>query len=236
MIPISDDNPVQRTPFVTWLLIAACVVVFVWEFLLGREMDGALNVLGFIPASLHDPSSAPSRALGIPPVATIVISMFLHGSVLHIAGNMLYLWIFGNNIEDAMGHVRFIVFYLAAGVAAALSMAYADPLSHVPMVGASGAISGVLAAYLLLYPRARVTVVIPLGILFWPLRVSAAAVVGLWFLTQLALAAVSDPTKPGVAWWAHVGGLAAGLALTPLFKLADVPYFGPSPRHRGPWS
>src|SRR5689334_7270900 len=144
MIPISDDNPVQRTPFVTWLLIFACVLAFVWEFLLGREMDTVLNVLGFIPASLHDPSSSPSRALGIPPIATIVTSMFLHGSVLHIAGNMLYLWIFGNNIEDAMGHFRYIVFYLASGFAAALFMAYVDPVSHVPMVGASGAISGVL--------------------------------------------------------------------------------------------
>ena len=236
MIPISDDNPVQRTPFVTWLLIGGCVLVYVWEFLLGREMDGALNVLGFIPASLHDPSAAPSEALGIPPFGTIFISMFLHGSVLHLAGNMLYLWIFGNNIEDAMGHFRFIVFYLVSGVAAALSMAYVDPLSHVPMVGASGAISGVLAAYILLYPRARVTVVVPLGIIFWPFRVNAAVVVGLWFLTQLALAAVSDPTKPGVAWWAHVGGFAAGLVLTPLFKAADVPYFGPVPRRRGPWS
>ena len=237
MIPISDDNPAQITPVVTWLIIAACVIVYVWEFLLGRDMDAALNVLGFIPASLHDPSSAPSAILGIPPFVTIFISMFLHGSVLHLAGNMLYLWIFGNNIEDAMGHFRFIVFYLVCGVVAALAMAYVDPISHVPMVGASGAISGVLAAYLLLYPRAPVTVVIPLGIVFWPFRVSAAAVVGLWFLTQLALAAFSDPSKPGVAWWAHVGGFAAGLVLTPLLKSSEVPYFGPlARRRRGPWS
>jgi membrane associated rhomboid family serine protease len=148
---------------------------------------------------------------------------------------MLYLWIFGNNIEDAMGHVRFVVFYLASGVVAALTMAYMDPLSAVPMVGASGAISGVLAAYVLLYPRARVTVVIPLGIVFWPFRVSAAWVVGLWFVTQLLLAAMTDPSKPGVAWWAHVGGFIAGLALTPLFKESDVPYFGPVAR-RGPWN
>jgi membrane associated rhomboid family serine protease len=235
MIPISDDNPVRLTPFVTWLLILTCVLVYVWEFLLGRDMEAALNVLGFTPASLSGGNFAPSEALGIPPFATIFISMFLHGSILHLAGNMLYLWIFGNNIEDAMGHFRFIVFYLVSGVIAALTMAYMDPTSRVPMVGASGAISGVLAAYILLYPRARVTVVIPLGIVFWPFRVSAAWVVGLWFLTQLALAAMTDPSKPGVAWWAHVGGFAAGLALTPLFKASDVPYFGPVSR-RGPWN
>jgi membrane associated rhomboid family serine protease len=235
MIPISDDNPMQLTPVVTWLLILACCLVFVWEFLLGRDMDAALNILGFVPATLYGHAPPPSAALGIPPFATIFSSMFLHGSILHLAGNMLYLWIFGNNIEDAMGHLRFLAFYLICGVAAALSMAYVDPASRVPMVGASGAISGVLAAYILLYPRARVTVIVPLGILFWPFRVSAAWVVGLWFVTQLVLAAFSDPSKPGVAWWAHVGGFAAGLALTPVFKSAGVPYFGP-PSRRGPWS
>jgi membrane associated rhomboid family serine protease len=235
MIPISDDNPVRLTPFVTWLLIATCILVYVWEFQLGRDMDAALNVLGFVPATLQGHGSAPSEALGIPPFATIFISMFLHGSVLHLAGNMLYLWIFGNNIEDAMGHLRFIVFYLISGVAAALTMAYVDPASRVPMVGASGAISGVLAGYILLYPRALVTVIIPLGIIFWPFRISAVWVVGLWFITQLVLAAMSDPSKPGVAWWAHIGGFAAGLVLTPLFKSASVPYFGPYVR-RGPWT
>jgi membrane associated rhomboid family serine protease len=234
MIPISDDNPVRLTPYVTWLLILSCTLVFVWEFTLGQELNAALNALGFTPASLSSRGAAPSESLGIPPFATIFISMFLHGSLLHLGGNMLYLWIFGNNIEDAMGHLRFILFYLISGVAAALTMAYMDPGSHVPMVGASGAISGVLAAYVLLYPRARVTVIIPLGIVFWPFRISAVWVVGLWFVTQLFLAALSDPSKPGVAWWAHVGGFAVGLVLTPLFKSAAVPYFGPVIR-RGPW-
>lgn len=234
MIPISDDNPVKLTPVITWALILACVFVYGWEFSLGKSMDSALGILGFTPAALMHPQSAPSELMGVPPIATIFIAMFLHGSILHLAGNMLYLWIFGNNIEDAMGHTRFTLFYLVCGAAAALTMAFMDPVSKVPMVGASGAISGVLGAYMLLYPRARVTVIIPLGIIFYPFRISAVWVVGLWFLTQLLTAALTDPAQPGVAWWAHVGGFLAGLLLTPLLKSSDVPYFGPVFR-RGPW-
>jgi membrane associated rhomboid family serine protease len=236
MIPISDDNPVRLTPFVTWALILACVFVYGWEISLGgRGMDSALNVLGFTPGTLLRSQSAPSELMGVPPVATIFIAMFLHGSILHLAGNMLYLWIFGNNIEDAMGHLRFILFYFISGVAAAMTMAFMDPASSVPMIGASGAISGVLGAYMLLYPRARVTVILPLGIIFYPFRIAAVWVVGLWFLTQLVTAALTNPNQPGVAWWAHVGGFLAGLVLTPLLKSSGVPYFGPVYR-RGPWN
>jgi|SRR5579871_254644 len=234
MIPISDDNPARTAPVVNWLIIISCVLVYVWEVRLGRQMNAALDLLGFTPSALLGHGDAPSMALGVPPFATIFISMFLHGSILHVGGNMLYLWIFGHNMEYAMGHVRYLVFYLACGLVAALTMTYADPHSTVPMVGASGAISGVLAAYILLYPRAHITVIIPLGIIFWPFRISAVWVVGLWFLTQLVTAALTDPTQPGVAWWAHVGGFAAGLVLTPAFKLSRVPYFGPVMR-RGPW-
>ncbi len=232
MIPISDDNPVRTTPFLTWGLIALCVAVYLWEVSLGRSMDAALGILGFTPSVLFGTQTAPPALVAVPAIATIFISMFLHGGVLHLAGNMLYLWIFGNNIEDAMGHTRFILFYFVCGVAAALAMAFTDPASTVPMVGASGAISGVLGAYVLLYPRARVHVIIPLGIIFYPLWVRAVWVVGLWFVTQLAMAAFSDPSKPGVAFWAHVGGFAAGLVLTPILKSRDIPYFGP---RRGPW-
>ncbi|MBV9330530.1 MAG: rhomboid family intramembrane serine protease [Alphaproteobacteria bacterium] len=235
MIPISDDNPVRRPAVMTWLIIIACALVYAWEFSLGRGMNAALDLLGFVPAALTQAGPAPSAVLGVPAGLTILISMFLHGSILHLAGNMLYLWIFGNNIEDAFGHIRFTLFYLLSGVAAAFSMVLVDPGSHVPMVGASGAISGVLAAYILVFPRVRVTVIIPLGIIFWPFRVSAIWVVGLWFATQLFAAAVSNPDAPGVAWWAHVGGFGAGLLLTPLFKPAKVPWFGPKIR-RGPWN
>jgi len=146
---------------------------------------------------------------------------------------MLYLWIFGNNIEDAMGHVRFIFFYFICGVAAALTMAFMDPVSTQPMVGASGAISGVLAAYMLLYPRARVTVIIPWLLILYPFRINAMWVVGVWFAMQLL--SLTGPDTSGIAWWAHVGGFTAGLALTPFFKSSGVPFFGPRIT-RGPWS
>jgi membrane associated rhomboid family serine protease len=234
MIPISDDNPTRLTPIITWALIALCVLVYLWERAQGREMDAAIMVLGFIPASLFGHRVVVPGFESYPAVETIFSSMFMHGSILHIAGNMLYLWIFGNNIEDAMGHLRFLFFYLVCGVAAALTLAYIDPASRVPMVGASGAISGVLAAYVLLFPRARVTVILPLGLIFIPFAISAFWVVGFWFVFQVFSAFVSDPNQPGVAWWAHVGGFAAGLVLTPFLKTSDFALFGQVKR-RGPW-
>ena len=236
MIPISDDNPVEHTPFINWLLIGLCVAAFGWEFSLGEKgMDAALGVLGFTPAAYSGDISAPSEVLGLPAYATIFTSMFLHGGFLHLIGNMLYLWIFGNNIEEAMGHTRYALFYLVCGVLAALTMDVIDPHSQVPMIGASGAISGVLGAYMLLYPRARVHVIIPLGIIFYPLWIRAVWVVGIWFAMQLASAAFTDPSQPGTAFWAHVGGFAAGLILTPFLKSHDVRFFGPF-APRGPWS
>jgi membrane associated rhomboid family serine protease len=234
MIPISDDNPTRLTPVITWALILACIAVYVWEHSLGRQMDAALLVFGFTPASLFM-GYAPVSGMGqVPAGLTILTSMFLHGSILHIAGNMLYLWIFGNNVEDAMGHLRFFLFYLVCGVVAALTLAYMDPASRIPMVGASGAISGVLAGYVLLFPRARVTVIVPLGIIFYPFRIAAVWVVGFWFLVQLLSAAATHPNQPGVAWWAHVGGFAMGALLTPFFKTSDFRLFG-QVRRRGPW-
>ncbi|MEI9930909.1 MAG: rhomboid family intramembrane serine protease [Rhizomicrobium sp.] len=197
----------------TWLLVAACVAAFVWELSLGqRGMDTALAVLGFTPDTLSG-ADAPSEAIGVPSYATIFISMFLHGGFLHLGGNMLYLWIFGNNIEEAMGHARYTLFYFVCGFFAALMMVFIDPHSHVPMIGASGAISGVLGAYMLLYPRARVHVIIPLGIIFYPIWIRAVWVVGIWFGMQLLSAALTDPSQPGTAFWAHVGGFCAGLVL-----------------------
>lgn len=234
MIPISDDNPARLTPFVTWAIIALCIVAYLWERSLGREMNVAVAVLGFTPVSLFGHGAASTDNAQYPVMVTILASMFLHGGILHLAGNMLYLWIFGNNVEDAMGHTRFVLFYLVCGIAAALTLAYVDPGSRIPMVGASGAISGVLAAYVLLFPRVRVTVIVPLGIIFYPLAISAVWVVGFWFLLQLFSAVLSDPNQPGVAWWAHVGGFGAGLILTPILKSAEFPLFGRG-RRRGPW-
>lgn len=224
MIPISDDNPTTHRAYVNWTIIAACVAIYLWELLLSGQMNADINRLGFVPARLFAPMSPADKHIA--PVASIFTAMFVHGGLLHIAGNMLYLAIFGNNIEEAMGHVRYFVFYLLCGAAAALTLAFMDPQASIPMIGASGAISGVLGAYVLLYPRARVTVIVPLGIILWPFTLSAVWVVGLWFLLQLVSAVLTDPAQPGVAWWAHVGGFAMGLMLTPLFKSRAVPLFG----------
>ena len=230
MIPISDENPSRRTPVVTWTLIVACIAVFFWQLSVPEESSEAvIRGLGFTPRIFF------ARGFGedadIRPWITLITSMFLHGGLLHLGGNMLYLWIFGNNVEDALGHGRYLIFYCACGVAAALSQAASDPLGVFPMVGASGAISGVLGAYVLIFPRHRVTVIIPLGVLLYPTKISSIYVVGFWFVLQLVSAAMADPSTPGVAWLAHVGGFVAGAALTPL--LSQFPLFG---RHlRGPW-
>ncbi len=234
MIPFSDDNPVRITPYVNWLLIGLCVAAFAGEFALGSKGDNVVNLLGFAPATLLHADSAHALVPVYPAALTIFTSMFLHGGLMHLGGNMLYLWVFGNNVEDAMGHVRYLLFYLVCGVAAALTMAFVSPYSLVPIVGASGAISGVLGAYVLLYPRAKVRVLIPWGIvIFYPFRIGAMWVVGFWFALQLFNAVMSDATQPGVAWWAHVGGFVIGLALTPILKSGDVALFG-EPK-RGPW-
>lgn len=235
MIPISDDNPARLTPIFTWIIVALCVVVYIWEERLGLDMSDAFNAFGFVPKALMSPQFVSQDDIPhLPATATIVTSMFLHGGVWHLIGNMIYLLIFGNNIEDAMGHARFLLFYLLSGVAAAMSMAFMDPASSIPMVGASGAISGVLGAYMLIYPKAKVTVIVPIGIIFYPFRIAAVWVVGAWFAMQLLSAATSTPDSPGVAWWAHVGGFLAGMALTPFLKSSKIRYFGPHIR-KGPW-
>ncbi len=218
MIPIGDDNPARLTPVVTWFIVLACIATFLWQSSLGQEGgEAAIYAFGFTPRVFFNRSSSG-------PWLTVFTSMFMHGGLLHLGGNMLYLWIFGNNVEDAMGHLRFVAFYLAAGVAAIFVQAFAEPDAAVPMVGASGAISGVLAAYVLIYPRARIRVIIPLGFLLYPTKISAIYVVGFWFILQLFSALTAQPGMAGTAWWAHIGGFAAGIALTPL--LSDFPLFG----------
>jgi len=222
MIPLRDDNPSRTTPVVTIGLIGACVLVFLWQFSLGAQGgERAIYAFGLIPAVLFDRVDLPGGVAVIPPVMTVLTSMFMHGGFMHVAGNMLYLWIFGDNVEDSMGHGRFVVFYLLCGIAAALSQAVPNPLSQVPMVGASGAISGVLGAYLLLYPYARVLVIIPIGFVYTA-RLSAALVLALWFGLQLLNQLMTPPDAAGVAFRAHIGGFVAGMALIPLFKRRDV--------------
>ena len=186
MIPLHDDNPTEIFPYVTVTFIVACALVFLWQFSVGPEAQRVIIVaLGFIPAVVLQGQSLPPELQYVPPTATLFTSMFLHGGWMHLIGNMLYLWIFGNNVEDAMGHTRFIVFYLLCGVAAAMAQGIPNPESVIPMVGASGAISGVLGAYLLLHPKARVLVAIPLGIIIHTMRLPAMYVLAFWFVLQI---------------------------------------------------
>lgn len=163
MFPLHDDNPTDTTPVITVALIVACVALFIWQLSFGDAVQKAIYSFGVTPAVLFDIKSLPAELATVPPWSTMFTSMFLHGSWMHLIGNMLFLWIFGNNVEDAMGHGRFIAFYLVCGVVAVFAQALPAPQSEIPMIGASGAISGVLGAYLLLYPHARVLVIVPLG-------------------------------------------------------------------------
>lgn len=231
MIPLHDDNPTRTFPFITVVFILANILVFFYQVSLG-PVSGRLFVyqFGAVPAVIFGRDALPSGVAAIPASLSLLTSMFLHGGFLHLAGNMLFLWIFGNNIEDSMGHVRFIVFYAACGVIAALSHGLVEPNSAVPMIGASGAISGVLGAYLLLFPRAHVLVLIPLGFFMQLVRIPAGFVLGFWFLLQfLSGTAAVGRSGGGIAWFAHIGGFLAGMVLIGFFKHRRVRFFNPPP-------
>jgi membrane associated rhomboid family serine protease len=227
ILPLHDDNPTRTRPIVTIGLILACVLVFIWQITKGPEIGQRIvYALGAIPAVLLGHRSLPPELAVIPPAASMITSMFLHGGLWHLLGNMLYLWIFGNNVEDAMGHGRFVVFYVICGIAAVLAQALPDPTSTVPMVGASGAISGVLGAYMLLYPHARVLLGLPLGFFIFQLgRFPAVWVLALWFIMQLVmhgLTPTGGDAQGGVAFRAHIGGFVAGMVLIPFMKHRNV--------------
>lgn len=230
MIPLQDDNPTELTPFVTITFIGICVLAFLYQASLPPpHAETLVFQYGAIPALLFGRADLPPAIdVGIPAYATLLTSMFMHGGWMHLIGNMLYLWIFGNNVEDVMGHARFVVFYVTCGILAALCHALTDPTSTIPMVGASGAISGVLGAYILLFPRAHVLVFMPgIGMM----RVAAGVVLGLWFVMQLLSGGMSiGSSGGGVAFFAHIGGFVAGMVLIGVFKRPDVPFFSP-PRH-----
>ncbi|NYZ13469.1 rhomboid family intramembrane serine protease [Azospirillum sp. RWY-5-1] len=236
-IPLYDDNPTRRTPVVTYGLVGLCVAVFLWQTSLGdRGETLAVFSYGMIPAVLFGHAELPAGLDKVPAWTTVFTSMFMHGGVLHLAGNMLYLWIFGNNVEDSMGRGRFIVFYLLCGVAAALAQSAANPASEVPMIGASGAIGGVLGAYLVLHPRANVRVFFWFLIIVRLLNIPAIIVLGFWFAGQV-LSGVATPTDGdggGVAFWAHVGGFVAGAVLILVFKRRGVQLLEPA--HSVPFS
>lgn len=207
MFPIRDHNPSNRTPYVTYGLIAANILIFLsyWPLFNDERAIGLFFIeYGMVPLRLSRGSGA----------ETLVTSMFLHGGLMHLAGNMLFLWVFGDNMEDLLGHVGFALLYLCAGVAAALAQFAVDPTSIVPMVGASGAIAGVMGGYLLMFPRARIDVLIIIVIFFRIFVLPAWVVLGLWFGVQVFSGMATGAGAGGVAFWAHAGGFLAGVALT----------------------
>ncbi|HSQ21388.1 MAG TPA: rhomboid family intramembrane serine protease [Coriobacteriia bacterium] len=220
MIPIRDENPTRRLPWLTILLIGANIAVFVYELSLGPDaLQAFWTRWAIVPARfLADPFS-PAE------LATIVTAMFMHAGWVHLIGNMLYLWIFGNNIEDRFGPLGFAVFYLASGIAASAAQMLATPASTVPNLGASGAVAGVLGAYLLLYPGASVITIIPIFVFIEVARVPAYLVIGFWFILQLgtglASLATTAPDAGGVAYFAHVGGFVAGLLMAAPVAIAS---------------
>jgi membrane associated rhomboid family serine protease len=226
MIPLRDAIPSQSFPAVTVLLITLNVLAFLYELSLGEALDVFIMQYGAVPlrfilAGQMEEVSPLQRFL---PVLT---SMFLHGGWLHLGGNMLYLWIFGDNVEDRLGHIRFLAFYLACGLVAALTQIYIHPTSKIPMVGASGAVAGVLGAYLLLFPYSRVLALIPIIFFFQIVELPAVLFLAFWFLMQflngaIAITAATYATG-GVAWWAHIGGFVSGVALAYLFPKRKRP-------------
>lgn len=235
-LPIKDDNPTRIVPIVTVAIIGLCGIVYLYQLALrGNAGERFLLAYGMIPAVLFGEAQLDPRIGGVGPLMSLLTSMFVHGGFMHLLGNMIYLWVFGNNIEDSLGHVRFILFYVLCGVAAALTQAFIDPGSKLPMVGASGAISGVLAAYLVLHPQAKVTIFVWLLIFIRFIQLPAGLVLGLWILFQVFNAATADSQQGGVAWFAHIGGFFAGLVLLPLLRGREAPYIGAG-RSRGPWS
>ena len=212
MIPIRDEIPTRHTPVVNYLLIAANVLLFMWMFFMpDSALETFVNKYAMVPAHFADGVDAGD-------VLTIFTSMFMHAGLAHIAGNMLYLWIFGDNVEDRLGHFRYLIFYLVGGVVASLTHLATNWGSDLPTVGASGAIAAVLGAYLVYYPGGRIATFIPLGFFYRLTWVPAAVVLGLWFLLQLFEGVMSfgGADVGGVAVWAHVGGFVAGMAMAAL--------------------
>lgn len=222
MIPLRDDNPTRTVAFVTILLIGVNVVAFFYELSLPnrQSLEAFFADFALTPAAVTH-ATAPAV------YQTVLTSMFLHGGWLHLIGNMLYLWIFGNNVEDSLGHFKFIGFYLLCGVAAAAAQIAISPNSRVPMVGASGAVSGVLGAYLLLFPRARVLVLLPIWIFLRFVYVPAWLMLIFWFGLQLlsGAATFNRMEAGGIAFWAHIGGFVAGMILVLVFRKRGVRLF-----------
>ncbi len=205
MIPLKDDVPSRSFPAVTIALIAANVLVFLYEISLGaRGQEALIYGTAVIPYQITHFRAASASI--VPPPFTIISSMFIHGGLLHIGGNMLFLWIFGDNVEDSLGHLKFFLFYFGTGIVASLTQIFANPSSTVPVIGASGAIAGILGAYFILFPRAKIYTLVFLIVFVTIVRIPAVIFLGLWFLIQV----LSSGFASGIAWYAHIGGFIAG--------------------------
>jgi len=215
MIPFKDDNPTTIFPFVTIGLIAVNTIIFILQIFYPSDPRQVVFAYGAIPNYLLTFKAVQP----IHPALTVFTSMFMHGGFFHLAGNMLYLWIFGNNIEDKLGHVRFIIFYILSGIVAAYSHAITEPSSMLPMIGASGAVSGILGAYLLLFPHARVYTLIFFGFFVRVVRLPAIFIIGFWIVIQFINGILSKglANHGGVAWFAHIGGFAFGILMIKIF-------------------
>ncbi len=233
-VPLSDDNPLRsiKWPIVTIALILINVVIFGLE--LTNTGQSYAASFAIVPAELFQvrffggPARGPLDALPVPEGLTMLSYMFLHGDPLHLAGNMLFLWVFGDNVEDAMGHAKFLGFFILCGLAGAVAHAVMLPNSTIPLIGASGAVAGVITAYLILHPHVRVWVV---AFRFIPLRITASLALGAWIATQFAMLLIPD-TGP-IAWWAHVGGILAGAVLILVMRRPGVPLFDRPPASAG---
>jgi membrane associated rhomboid family serine protease len=230
VFPLRDDVPTSITPYITYGLIGANIGIFLYQLTLNQQqLQEFFYSAAVVPCQLSGnivarcPMPTPQQ---LPEWMTLITSQFLHGGFLHIAGNMLFLWIFGNNVEDRLGHIKFLIFYLACGILAALSQWFFSPNSTIPSLGASGAIAGVMGAYILRYPQARVLTLVFLGFFVTTLQIPAVFFLGLWFVQQAlyGIASLQVPSNigmesGGVAYWAHAGGFVFGAILAPMFGL-----------------
>ncbi len=221
MIPIKDENPTYNTPIVVYALITINIAVFLHEMSLGSGLDGFFQLYAVIPRELSASFSSTPVNQPVPEIATLITSQFLHGGFMHIGGNMLFLWTFGDNIEGDLGHVKFLLFYLVCGILAGLTHWFFEMQSGVPTVGASGAIAGVMGAYLIKYPRAKILTLLPLLFIWTTVRIPAVYFLGFWFVQQAisSVASLGMPEASGVAYWAHAGGFIFGAVLGPMLGL-----------------
>lgn len=231
MVPLRDDNPTFITPYITYAIIGINILVFLKQMsLTPSQLDQFFQLYAVVPKELTASFQGIPVHQQFPELLTLITSQFLHGGFLHIGGNMLYLWIFGNNVEEQLGHFKYLIFYLTCGALAALTQWYFSPFSSIPSLGASGAIAGVMGAYILRFPQAQILTLIPLGFILTTVRIPAIFFLGFWFLQQALYSFASlnvtsnvGMESGGIAYWAHAGGFIFGFILGPLLGLFSSP-------------